>query len=167
MRATMRQPGAHRNRLVAIPPLLFETHSASLEVKRVVRGDSLVVGVTGIDCNPVRTGDDWRAMREAALDDPGAFHGAIAARQMHWFVADVGASGAWLARATTGDGPAGMPQRAIPVAPALSPNFIALGEPAFDATMRRTGAGSTARSPTRRSTRSIATCCRATATKPR
>ncbi len=35
----------------------------------------------------------WAAMRDAALTDPGAFHGAIAARNLHWFVAD---AGAWL-----------------------------------------------------------------------
>jgi acrylyl-CoA reductase (NADPH) / 3-hydroxypropionyl-CoA dehydratase / 3-hydroxypropionyl-CoA synthetase len=47
--------------------------------------------------NPVRTRRDWEAQRAAALADPGAFHGAIAKRQIHWFVASQGASGAWLA----------------------------------------------------------------------
>jgi acrylyl-CoA reductase (NADPH)/3-hydroxypropionyl-CoA dehydratase/3-hydroxypropionyl-CoA synthetase len=37
-------------------------------------------------------------MRSAFLADPGAFHGNIAARLMHWFVPDVGAEGAWLHR---------------------------------------------------------------------
>jgi acrylyl-CoA reductase (NADPH)/3-hydroxypropionyl-CoA dehydratase/3-hydroxypropionyl-CoA synthetase len=46
--------------------------------------------------NPVRTRADWEAQRAAALADPGAFHGAIARREIHWFVADQGASGAWL-----------------------------------------------------------------------
>ncbi len=46
--------------------------------------------------NPVRTRADWDAMRSAALADPGAFHGDIAARAMHWFVPDIGAAGAWL-----------------------------------------------------------------------
>jgi acrylyl-CoA reductase (NADPH)/3-hydroxypropionyl-CoA dehydratase/3-hydroxypropionyl-CoA synthetase len=41
-------------------------------------------------------------MRSAVLADPGAFHGAIAARAMHWFVADIGGAGAWLCR--DGDG---------------------------------------------------------------
>jgi len=46
--------------------------------------------------NPVRTRRDWEAQRAAALADPGAFHGAIAKRQIHWFVASAGTRGAWL-----------------------------------------------------------------------
>ncbi|MCX7282483.1 MAG: hypothetical protein NTX28_00255, partial [Novosphingobium sp.] len=63
--------------------------------------------------NPVRTRADWESMRAAVLADPGAFHGNIAARRIHWFVADQGTAGAWLSRdeagawsgwdATTGD----------------------------------------------------------------
>lgn len=52
--------------------------------------------------NPVRTGDDWRAMRAACLDNPGAFHGDIAATTIHWFVDEVGANGAWLMRGDDG-----------------------------------------------------------------
>ncbi|MFN3369898.1 MAG: AMP-binding protein, partial [Sphingomonadaceae bacterium] len=47
--------------------------------------------------NPVRTRADWARMREAVLADPGAFHGAIARRLIHWFVAGQGRAGAWLA----------------------------------------------------------------------
>ena len=36
--------------------------------------------------NPVRTRADWDAMRSAVLADPGAFHGDIAARNLHWLV---------------------------------------------------------------------------------
>jgi acrylyl-CoA reductase (NADPH) / 3-hydroxypropionyl-CoA dehydratase / 3-hydroxypropionyl-CoA synthetase len=46
--------------------------------------------------NPVATRADWDAMRAAVVADPGAFHGDIAARMIHWFVADIGRSGAWL-----------------------------------------------------------------------
>jgi len=46
--------------------------------------------------NPVRTRRDWETQRAAAIGDPGAFHGAIAKRQIHWLVASAGASGAWL-----------------------------------------------------------------------
>ena len=46
--------------------------------------------------NPVRTAADWQRMREACLADPGAFHGEIAASEIHWFVAGVGSQGAWL-----------------------------------------------------------------------
>ncbi len=35
--------------------------------------------------NPIRTGADWQALRQACLADPGAFHGEIAAREIHWF----------------------------------------------------------------------------------
>ncbi|WP_295528408.1 AMP-binding protein [Novosphingobium sp. Chol11] len=46
--------------------------------------------------NPVRSGADWQTMRDACLADPGAFHGDIANRTIHWFVGDVGANGAWI-----------------------------------------------------------------------
>ena len=46
--------------------------------------------------NPVRCRADWERMRAAALADPGAFHGDIAKREIHWFVAAVGPHGAWL-----------------------------------------------------------------------
>ena len=52
--------------------------------------------------NPIGTSADWEAMRAAVLADPGAFHGNIAARNMHWFVAHVGVSGAWLAKGADG-----------------------------------------------------------------
>ena len=47
--------------------------------------------------NPLRTRQDWQRMRDAATADPGAFHGAIARRQIHWFVASARSAGAWLA----------------------------------------------------------------------
>ena len=52
--------------------------------------------------NPVRTKADWIAMRAAALADPGAFHGEIAERTLHWFAPNIGALGAWISR--EGDG---------------------------------------------------------------
>ncbi|MBF0334964.1 MAG: hypothetical protein HQL40_15165, partial [Alphaproteobacteria bacterium] len=48
---------------------------------------------TDVTVNPIRDGAAWRAMREACLTDPGAFHGDIAARTIHWFD-----GGAWLSR---------------------------------------------------------------------
>ncbi len=45
--------------------------------------------------NPVRTRADWDAMRAAVLADPGAFHGRIAKRNLHWLV-DLGSTSAWL-----------------------------------------------------------------------
>ena len=52
--------------------------------------------------NPLRSRADWDRQRAAALSDPGAFHGDIARRQIHWFVtgvaadSGVGSAGAWL-----------------------------------------------------------------------
>ena len=46
--------------------------------------------------NTVRTRADWDAMRAAVLADPGAVHGAIAARNLHWLVALPGGGSAWL-----------------------------------------------------------------------
>ncbi len=43
--------------------------------------------------NPIRTRDDWERYRERARDDPGAFHGSIAKREIHWYHDD---EGAWL-----------------------------------------------------------------------
>ncbi|MCZ8132798.1 MAG: AMP-binding protein [Steroidobacteraceae bacterium] len=47
--------------------------------------------------NPLRTRADWEAAREACLRDPGAYHGAIAKREIHWFDPALGAAGAWIA----------------------------------------------------------------------
>lgn len=52
--------------------------------------------------NPIRTSADWAAMRSAVLADPGAFHGDIAARAIHWFFRDIGDAGAWLSRDSEG-----------------------------------------------------------------
>ena len=52
--------------------------------------------------NPVRTRTEWEAMRAAALADPGAFHGEIAAQRIHWYVEQQGPSGAWLTKNEAG-----------------------------------------------------------------
>jgi acrylyl-CoA reductase (NADPH)/3-hydroxypropionyl-CoA dehydratase/3-hydroxypropionyl-CoA synthetase len=52
--------------------------------------------------NPIRTRDDWDAMRAAVLSDPGAFHGDIAARTIHWMLPTIGEAGAWLSRGEDG-----------------------------------------------------------------
>ncbi|MFO0027620.1 MAG: hypothetical protein ACK558_02015, partial [Pseudomonadota bacterium] len=74
--------------------------------------------------NPLRSRADWEAMRAAVLADPGAFHGTIARRNLHWFVPGVGAVGAWLSfddRSGTWSGwDAGT---GAPVAPALDAGF--------------------------------------------
>ena len=44
-----------------------------------------------IRSNPIRTADDWDEQRRRAREDPGAFHGDIAKRELHWFLPDDGA----------------------------------------------------------------------------
>ena len=46
--------------------------------------------------SPLRTREDFARMRAAAIADPGAFHGDIARRALHWFAREAGAHGAWL-----------------------------------------------------------------------
>jgi acrylyl-CoA reductase (NADPH)/3-hydroxypropionyl-CoA dehydratase/3-hydroxypropionyl-CoA synthetase len=46
--------------------------------------------------NPLRTRADWQAARDAVLQDPGAFHGSIARRELHWFDPRLGTHGAWI-----------------------------------------------------------------------
>ncbi len=53
---------------------------------------------SGARTNPIRNRADWDAMRAATLADPGAFHGAIAARNLHWLVA-LPAGPTWLTKA--------------------------------------------------------------------
>ncbi|MCU0814343.1 MAG: hypothetical protein MUC32_08525, partial [Burkholderiaceae bacterium] len=88
--------------------------------------------------NPLRDRSTWERQRAACLADPGAFHGAIAKREIHWWVpagADpaIGPAGAWL----TFDDASGRWQgwcaaTAAPVATALGDGF-APWDLAFDA----------------------------------
>jgi len=79
--------------------------------------------------NPVRTGDDWRRMRAAAVADPGGFHGAIAAAELHWYVA---AEHAWLSRDPDGRWRGWDARTAAPVEPDLPADFQPWAQ-AFDA----------------------------------
>jgi len=74
--------------------------------------------------NPVRSRADWDAMRSAALADPGAFHGGIAARNMHWFVGDFGAAGAWIAKDAQGEWHGWDAVSATPISPDLPSDFM-------------------------------------------
>jgi acrylyl-CoA reductase (NADPH)/3-hydroxypropionyl-CoA dehydratase/3-hydroxypropionyl-CoA synthetase len=73
--------------------------------------------------NSVRSRAEWDAMRAAALADPGAFHGDIAARNMHWFVADIGGAGAWLAKRADGRWHGWDAATTLPVSPDLPDDF--------------------------------------------
>lgn len=46
--------------------------------------------------NPIRTRADWERQRSQAAEDPGAYHGEIAKREIHWFAPDEGMHGAWI-----------------------------------------------------------------------
>jgi acrylyl-CoA reductase (NADPH)/3-hydroxypropionyl-CoA dehydratase/3-hydroxypropionyl-CoA synthetase len=46
--------------------------------------------------NPLRDRAAFEAAREACVRDPGAFHGEMARRNVHWLVPSVGAHGAWI-----------------------------------------------------------------------
>jgi len=46
--------------------------------------------------NPIRDRNDWDYMRSACAADPGAFHGGMAKRNIHWLVKDGLSSAAWL-----------------------------------------------------------------------
>jgi len=73
--------------------------------------------------NPVRTRADWQAMRDAVLADPGAFHGDVAAHLLHWFVADIGSDGAWVAKGDDGRWSGWDARTAEPVTPSLPADF--------------------------------------------
>ncbi|MBI1403506.1 MAG: AMP-binding protein [Porphyrobacter sp.] len=71
----------------------------------------------------IRSRAAWDAQRAAALADPGAFHGAIAARNMHWFVDTCGTDGAWLAQGEDGRWHGWDAATAAPVSPELPGDF--------------------------------------------
>jgi len=62
----------------------------------VVETGSRPVPPPAARCNPIRSRADWERMRADCLRDPGAFHGDIARRELHWFVGSVGDHGAWV-----------------------------------------------------------------------
>jgi len=72
--------------------------------------------------NPVRTRADWETMRAQVLADPGAFHGRIAAQNLHWLV-DVAGRPAWLSRGADGEWTGWDAETAAPVAADLPADF--------------------------------------------
>jgi acrylyl-CoA reductase (NADPH)/3-hydroxypropionyl-CoA dehydratase/3-hydroxypropionyl-CoA synthetase len=66
------------------------------ESPRRAAGESIAVPPPAARANPLKTKADWQAARDACVRDPGAFHGAIAKREIHWFDASLGADGAWI-----------------------------------------------------------------------
>ena len=62
----------------------------------------IAAAVTIAEQNPIRTAADWADVRAAVLADPGAYHGDVAARTIHWFVESSGSAGAWLSKDDAG-----------------------------------------------------------------
>ena len=56
---------------------------------------ALVAPVPMASVNTIRSRSDWDDARRAVIADPGAFHGAIAARNLHWLV-PLASGPAWL-----------------------------------------------------------------------
>ena len=54
------------------------------------------VAPTAPERNDLRTRADWERARAACVADPGAFHGEIARREIHWYAREVGRHGAWI-----------------------------------------------------------------------
>jgi acrylyl-CoA reductase (NADPH)/3-hydroxypropionyl-CoA dehydratase/3-hydroxypropionyl-CoA synthetase len=71
-------------------------------------------------------------MRAEVLADPGAFHGDIAARTIHWFVPEAGPDGAWLTKGEDGRWRGWDARTAEPVSPELPADFAPWTQ-AFDA----------------------------------
>jgi acrylyl-CoA reductase (NADPH)/3-hydroxypropionyl-CoA dehydratase/3-hydroxypropionyl-CoA synthetase len=63
------------------------------------------------NANYLRTRADWEGVRAACVQDPAAFHGAIAKREIHWYDPNVGAHGAWISRDDATGGWAGWDAR--------------------------------------------------------
>ena len=77
--------------------------------------------------NPIGTAADWHAARAAVLEDPGRYHGAIAAEAIHWRV-----DGAWLTRDVDGRWRGWDAASGAPVEPDLPADFVPWNT-AFDA----------------------------------
>jgi len=72
--------------------------------------------------NPVRTRADWEGMRAEVLADPGAFHGRIAAQNLHWLVGVAGRP-TWLSRGADGQWAGWDAETAAPVTADLGEDF--------------------------------------------
>ena len=74
--------------------------------------------------NPLTTREAWNEARRACLEDPGAYHGDIARRELHWFEATLGIHGAWLTWNPEESRWQGFDARSgEPVAPTLAANY--------------------------------------------
>jgi acrylyl-CoA reductase (NADPH)/3-hydroxypropionyl-CoA dehydratase/3-hydroxypropionyl-CoA synthetase len=74
--------------------------------------------------NTLVSREAWQRARAACLADPGAYHGEIAAREIHWFEPTIGAHGAWLSLDPDSGAWRGWDARsATPVAPTLASSW--------------------------------------------
>lgn len=83
--------------------------------------------------NQIVDGATWQRMRQACLDDPGAFHGSLAKQNICWFLEAQGEHGAWASwDEASGRWVAWDAKRAMPITLDLSADFEPW-EQAFDA----------------------------------
>jgi acrylyl-CoA reductase (NADPH)/3-hydroxypropionyl-CoA dehydratase/3-hydroxypropionyl-CoA synthetase len=76
------------------------------------------------EVNPIASRAAFDAARAACRADPGAFHGEMARRNLHWFVDQLGPHGAWISFDPAAGAWSGWDAAtAAPVAPDLPPDF--------------------------------------------
>ena len=75
-----------------------------------------------VSANPILTRADWQRVRDACVADPGAFHGEIAAREIHWYDPALRAWITWDDAAGTWTGFDG--QTGEPVRPDYDRNYV-------------------------------------------
>jgi acrylyl-CoA reductase (NADPH)/3-hydroxypropionyl-CoA dehydratase/3-hydroxypropionyl-CoA synthetase len=81
--------------------------------------------------NTLTTRTAWDLARQACLADPGAYHGDIARRELHWFEPALGAGGAWI-RWEDDRWQGFDAESAAPVSPSLAASYLPW-HTAFDA----------------------------------
>ncbi len=82
--------------------------------------------------NPIPDRAAWEAARAACLANPGAYHGGVAKRELHWFDASIGDAGAWITWSDTDGAWTGFDARTAHVVRAGYPEAHAPWERAFD-----------------------------------
>ncbi|MGA0055146.1 MAG: acetyl-coenzyme A synthetase N-terminal domain-containing protein, partial [Steroidobacteraceae bacterium] len=58
--------------------------------------ETVAVAPPQASINPYSSRIAWEVARAACERDPGAFHGDIACRELHWFEPTLGSAGAWI-----------------------------------------------------------------------
>ena len=64
------------------------------EAPGTVTSQPIAVTPEAAEVNTLTTAAAWEAANASCHEDPGAFHGAIARRELHWFDPAIGKHGA-------------------------------------------------------------------------